>query len=748
MIRQHRHWRGEGQRDTSGSRVAGIVGVAARWLGLLVGSRAMIGNLRLRRQQWWISGLVVVGLVCVVFPAGLAGARGSGRGARGGAPAHWPVAPRRGVLVSGRELARLRASARRSGRRVELGRLRGRRSRTFVAPGGGLTRTFFARGGGLTGEVTWGAGGSGLLARLVWGGASLELGFGADTIPGPGAGVLPGPAFDGLTARYRSVAPGVDLKAQGDGEGFEQRIVIARRPRGGVAFRFPVRLRGLRGRVAAKGVVEFVDARGGVVAKGLPGREAGAQTDPLTGEPTKTGAVVSRVVAGPGGGQALEVVPDQSFLRDANVRYPVTVDTGAIGVVSTPSRGSAPVARSAGSAQPSFDPCTPGTTHRPSSGVDGGVYAAGDPCLPGAPTDVAATGFNEKLLVSWGAPVDGGPPLSYSVTAHRASDGSVLASRTVSAGFSPSAEFTFRDGVANGAGYYVDVVASNDAGDGSGASSATVTPAAAPWSQSDTLGGSNPSEPAVTCRSSWGVDCGTGNFSYSHTDLSVPGRGVALALTSTYNSQNDSFQPSRGKRWVTNYDMSVESAGTSTRIVHQENGSTVYFFDDGNGGWHAEGGAQATLTRNAGDGTYTFKRTHALTGFRFNSNGTLASMSDRNGYVTTVDYAPGTSRVSRVTDPAGRSLTFTYDANQKLSQVSDPAGRQVVFAFDAIGRLTRLTDAAGGATTFAYAEDPDPNHREYHLVQVTRPNGNVQSNAYDGAALSYSTGGPSGRTMF
>ncbi len=150
----------------------------------------------------------------------------------------------------------------------------------------------------------------------------------------------------------------------------------------------------------------------------------------------------------------------------------------------------------------------------------------------------------------------------------------------------------------------------------------------------------------------------------------------------------------------------VRGAGTA-RIVHQENGSTVYFFDDGNGGWHAEGGAQATLTSDAAGG-YTLQRTHALTSFRFNSNGTLASMSDRNGYVTTVDYASGTSRVSRVTDPAGRSLTFTYGANQKLSVVSDPAGRRVLFTYDQIGRLTRLTDAADGATSFAYAEDPDP----------------------------------------
>jgi len=606
--------------------------------------------------------VVVAALVGGLGAAGLAGASGSHPARRGGVPEVWPVAPARGGLVAAGELGGLRASARGSGREVELRRLATGRSRTFVAGDGSLVRRFAAHVGRVGGELSWGAGGSGRLARLAWGGLSIELGVDAATFGGGvGAGTLPAPRFDGLTASYKAVAGGVDVRVQGDGEGFEQRIVIAQRPSGPVSFRFPLRLGGLRARVGAKGVVEFLDGAGSVVARSSPGRVAGAQTDTLTDQPIKTAAVSSRVVDEPGGGQALEVVPDPSFMRDARVDYPVTVDPGAIG-----SFGGAKGRRSRLHVR-SHDPCGP-APRGPAPGVGGScpapstspdpVFHAANICTdtpmrcemtPGPPYGVTATAYNEKVAVTWGAPVEGDPPQFYTVALYRASDQSLVAWRSVSPD-APLASFTFRDGVVNGQGYYGEVVASNEGGDSPGSASAAVTTAAVPWSAADTLGGANPSEPAVTCRSSWGVDCGTGNFSWSHTHLSVPGRGIPLGLTTTYNSQSV-FRSLDPERWTTNYQMRVEtkvgaSGQPDAAIVHQENGSTVYFFDDGQGpsvppgmpsqdGWHAEGGAQATLTGNPRVG-FTFRRTHALTSFGFNPAGQLVSESDRNGYTTSV----------------------------------------------------------------------------------------------------------------
>jgi len=214
----------------------------------------------------------------------------------------------------------------------------------------------------------------------------------------------------------------------------------------------------------------------------------------------------------------------------------------------------------------------------------------------------------------------------------------------------------------------------------------------------------------------------------------VPGRGIPLGLTSTYNSQDP-------RRWTNNYLMRVQAVG-SARVVHQENASTVYFFDDGRGGWHVEGGAQATLTTNAGGG-YTFRRTHELTSFAFDAGGRLLSQADRNGYQTTLSYDSG-GRLSRVTDPAGRSLTFSYDASGRLSSVSDPLGRRVSFTYDSnVPLLGSLTDAAGGVTRFAYSPDG-----MWHLTSVESPNhssGYSMTNAYDGGVLAYQNDRSTGR---
>jgi len=683
--------------------------------------------------------VVVVGLVGGVGAAGLAGASGLHPARRGGVPEVWPVAPPRGVVVPPGELDRLRASAAGSGREVEVGRLRSGASRTFVARDGSLVRRFSAFGGVPAGELSWGAGGSGLLARLSLGGSSLELGVDAGSVAGLGPAELPRPAFEGLTASYAGVVGGVDLKVQADAEGFAPQIVIAKRPTGPIAFRFPLRLAGLHARTGANGLVEFLDAAGTVVLRGSPGRAAGAQTDTLTDKPIKTAAVNSRLVSAAGGGQALEVVPDPAFLRDARVEYPVTINSGAIGL-AVPSRsvGARP-SRSAGSR------LSRSAGPRPSGSAQG-VRSLASSCIDYEcpPTNVAATGFNEKVEVWWSQPTSGVPEDAYTATLYRSSDGAPVASKMES-GYSSLSSFTFRDGVVNGESYYAGVYASNYTGDTSSSYSAAVAPAAVPWSQVDTLGGANPSEPAVTCRSSWGVDCGTGNFSWSHTDLRVPGRGIPLELTTTYNSQDP-------RRWETNYDMRIQSPDASTKVVHQENGSTVYFFDDGHGGWHAEGGAQASLVYTPRQDettppTFTFRRTHALTSFVFSAGGQLLSESDRNGYATTLSY-DANDHLAQVTDPAGRSLRFLTNAQGKITRASDPAGRQVSFVYDnATGYLvTQLTDAAGGVTTFSYAPEADPAHPKYHLARIVRPNGYARSNAYDGAALASGSDG-NGRTM-
>ena len=47
--------------------------------------------------------------------------------------------------------------------------------------------------------------------------------------------------------------------------------------------------------------------------------------------------------------------------------------------------------------------------------------------------------------------------------------------------------------------------------------------------------------------------------------------------------------------------------------------------------------------------------------------------------------------LSRVEDPFGRRLTFTYDGQGLLSELTDPAGNKITYTYDAAGNLLTVT---------------------------------------------------------
>ncbi len=201
------------------------------------------------------------------------------------------------------------------------------------------------------------------------------------------------------------------------------------------------------------------------------------------------------------------------------------------------------------------------------------------------------------------------------------------------------------------------------------------------------LGTHNPSTNILDACSGHPVNCATGNFVTQATDVAIPGRGPALALTRTYNSLNANALGPFGYGWSDSYAMSLATdPATGDVTITQENGSTVTFVPSLSGtGYSAPPSVFATLTQNS-DGTWTFTRRGTQI-FTFGSTGQLLSESDPNGYVTTLTYN-GSGQLASVTDPAGRSLTFTYGTNGLVASVTDPAGRTVQYGYNSAEDLT------------------------------------------------------------
>jgi len=110
-------------------------------------------------------------------------------------------------------------------------------------------------------------------------------------------------------------------------------------------------------------------------------------------------------------------------------------------------------------------------------------------------------------------------------------------------------------------------------------------------------------------------------------------------------------------------------------------------------------GVNADLVMNA-DGTFTLTYHSSSERLTFTAGGFLTSDADRNGNALVLLYNTDNTLAS-ITDTAGRVTTFKY-ANGVLSRYIDPAGRSSLYTYDGAGNLTQSTDVSGRAVRYSY----------------------------------------------
>jgi RHS repeat-associated protein len=282
-----------------------------------------------------------------------------------------------------------------------------------------------------------------------------------------------------------------------------------------------------------------------------------------------------------------------------------------------------------------------------------------------------------------------------------------------------------------------------------------------PPAPSDTLGGGSKAAPNLPqCTKGEPVNCASGNQTEEQTDLAQGGRGPALNVTRTYNSQAAAEAKEAGPwgyGWSGPYSSHLNFGGEGAVTVVQENGATASFALEGGkyvpGGW-----IQATLVKEGEIYVFTLPDQEKL---KFNSEGKLTEQMDRNGNALVLFYESG--KLFAVFDVAfERYLFFAYTGNQ-VTSIEDPMGRIVKYAYesgnltsvilpgeetprwkfkyDASHQLTEMTDGRGGITKTEYDEkkrakkQTDPVGRvlkfEYgesegkKTTSITEPNGST-----------------------
>ncbi len=229
------------------------------------------------------------------------------------------------------------------------------------------------------------------------------------------------------------------------------------------------------------------------------------------------------------------------------------------------------------------------------------------------------------------------------------------------------------------------------------------------------------------------VNCASGDFWHSFTDASISGFGPGIELTRTYNSLNASTKGIFGYGWSSSYDQHLTFNADGSVTVTMADGSQMTAVPSGAGVFTVPGSADSTLTMSGTN--YVLNWQGRLT-YHYNSSGQLLSISDPNGYSTTLTYSSGA--LSSVIDSSGRQLTLAYGTNGLVSSVTDPLGRVTHYAYDSSGDLTSVTDPLGHVTSFSY----DFNHL---LLTMTFPNG--QSGGPDAGSRVTNTYNSSGQVL-
>ncbi|MFN8526493.1 MAG: DUF6531 domain-containing protein [Chloroflexota bacterium] len=236
----------------------------------------------------------------------------------------------------------------------------------------------------------------------------------------------------------------------------------------------------------------------------------------------------------------------------------------------------------------------------------------------------------------------------------------------------------------------------------------------------------------------------TGQFYLPATDVAIPGRGPGLAFGRTYNSANatnainasSSPDGPLGHGWALSYDARLQVypggevvvvTGSGRHDLYQPSGG------GGGGGYTPPAGRYGALVHQP-NGTWTLTdRAQITQTFSAPSGsppsgtpGRLLSIADRNGNTTSLTY-DGSGKLTGVTAAGGRGLTIAYSGN-RISSVTDPLGRVVSYGYNGAGNLVTVTDQRGKVWSYSY----DASHL---LTQATDPLGHHPfTNVYGRAA--------------
>ncbi|GGC06677.1 RHS repeat-associated core domain-containing protein [Dyadobacter sediminis] len=231
----------------------------------------------------------------------------------------------------------------------------------------------------------------------------------------------------------------------------------------------------------------------------------------------------------------------------------------------------------------------------------------------------------------------------------------------------------------------------------------------------------NNTRPTVPVPNGFEVNSYTGNLYHSRTDLKIPGRGLTIDITFSYNASRRNKDWGMGKGWTFTYNMAYRT-DTAGFWIERADGRRDLFRKSG-ANYIAPKGIYDALKEYESGKFYVQTKEGLRYYFENATHRKLTKMQDANGnqlnfaYTDTllrqlsnssghaVKFAWQEGRLAEISDNTcepGRKITYAYDSLGNTNKVVNPIGDFVQYYSDSTARITGFTDEGGNNMSIFY----------------------------------------------
>ena len=234
------------------------------------------------------------------------------------------------------------------------------------------------------------------------------------------------------------------------------------------------------------------------------------------------------------------------------------------------------------------------------------------------------------------------------------------------------------------------------------------------------------------------ISTADGNAQSGAGSVGLPEAGGGLLAGLVHNAQSSASGPA-GPKWTHSYNMYYEKA-TGVPLgkvkVTDWDGTIKEFHENANGSYTAEAGVNDKLEYNAQNDRYILTRPSQRKVYFYGGNqGGLSTKLEKivDDYnVTYKAYYDGSRLIRvKVEGKTDQDLDFGYDTSDRLTSITDPAGNSLSWDYDAAGPAGRPWHVTRpGLGTYVYEYYGDAN-RLNKIWRITEPSGAAWQYDYD-----------------